>query len=122
MIIGVGSDILAVSRMRDVEQDAVFLRKAFTEKERAQAAARPKPKYYFCTRFSGKEAVFKALGMDPDQARLNEIEILSDDFGAPRVTLHGRMAAFAQSRGIRQIHLSLSWETDYAVAFAVAES
>lgn len=121
MILGVGTDILAVSRMGDVEKDAVFVRRAYTERERAQAAERAQPNYYYCTRFAGKEAVFKALGMNPDRARLEQIEILADEFGAPQVTLHGRMAEFAQSRGIRRVHLSLSWEREYAVAFAVAE-
>ena len=121
MIHGIGTDILAVSRLGNVCADEVFVRRAYTPAERAQAAERENPNCYFCTRFAGKEAVFKALGMDPDRARLNEIEILSDAFGAPHVTLHGRMAAFARDAGIARIHISLSWETDCAVAFALAE-
>ena len=121
MIHGIGTDILAVARMGDAASDEVFVRKTFTEAERAEAAGRDNPNMYYCTRFSGKEAVFKALGMDPNRARLNEIEILADEFGAPHVTLHGRMADFAAGAGISCVHVSLSWETDYAVAFAVAE-
>ena len=121
MIHGVGTDILALARFGAPEADDPFIRRSFTEAERAQAAERTVPNRYFCTRFAGKEAVFKALGMDPDAARLNEIEILSDVFGAPHVRLLGRMAEFAEAAGITAVHVSLSWETEYAVAFAVAE-
>ncbi len=121
MIHGVGTDILAIARFGAPEENDPFIRRSFTESERAQAAQRAVPNRYYCTRFAGKEAVFKALGMDPDAARLDEIEILADGFGAPHVRLYGRMADFAEKAGITAIHVSLSWETDYAVAFAVAE-
>ena len=121
MIHGVGTDILERARFGDLAPDDPFLRRSYTEAERAEAAAREDPVRWYCTRFAGKEAVFKALRMDPAGARLNEIEILSDGFGAPHVTLHGGMRAFALRAGITSVHLSLSWETDYAVAFAVAE-
>ncbi len=121
MIHGVGTDILSRARFGSPAADDPFIRRAYTEAERAEAASRSDPCRWYCTRFSGKEAVFKALRMDPDRARLNEIEILSDSFGAPHVRLLGSMTAFAAAAGVTAIHLSLSWETDYAVAFAVAE-
>lgn len=121
MIHGVGTDILASARMGELPEEDAFVRKTFTERERAEIFARETPQSCLCSRFAGKEAVFKALRMDADTARLNEIEILSDENGAPTVTLHGRMAARAAEMGVGPIHLSLSWETDYAVAFAVAE-
>ena len=37
------------------------------------------------------------------------------------VGLMAAVADFAEKAGITAIHVSLSWETDYAVAFAVAE-
>ena len=121
MIHGVGTDILAAKRFGALEADDPFIRRSYTVSERAQAAARPDPNRYYLTRFAGKEAVFKALGMAPEAARLDEIEILADENGAPRVTLLGSMAAFAAGAGVTAVRVSLSWETDYAVAFAVAE-
>ena len=44
MIHGIGTDILAVSRMGDAAADEVFVRKTFTEAERAEAAQREMPK------------------------------------------------------------------------------
>ena len=122
MIYGVGTDILASSRMGELPKEDAFVRRTFTEKERAEIFARETPQNCLCSRFAGKEAVFKALRINPDTARLNEIEILSDENGAPCVTLHGAMAAQAAEKGVKSVHLSLSWETDCALAFAVAET
>lgn len=121
MIHSVGTDILAFSRMRELPRDDAFIRRAFTEKERAEIFAREDAQRCLATRFSAKEAVFKSLCMNPDRARLNEIEILSDEFGAPHVTLLGSMAEIAAEMGVVRVHLSMSWETEYAVAFAVSE-
>ena len=121
MIHGVGTDILASARMGDLPKEDAFVRRTFTERERAEIFSRDTPQSCLCSRFAGKEAVFKALRMNPDAARLDEIEILSDEWGAPCVTLHGAMAAQAAEKGVKAVHLSLSWETDYALAFAVAE-
>ncbi|MBR4157665.1 MAG: holo-ACP synthase [Oscillospiraceae bacterium] len=121
MIHGVGTDILSRARFGAPEPDDPFIRRAYTQAERTEAEGRSDPNRWYCTRFAGKEAVFKALGMNPDLARLDEIEILSDVFGVPRVRLLGRMADFAARAGVTHVHLSLSWETEYAVAFAVAE-
>ena len=121
MLHGVGTDILHFSRMGALPEDDAFVRRCFTEKERAEIFARDDPQRCLCTRFAGKEAVFKALKMPPDAARLDEIEILSDENGAPCVTLLGSMARFAEGAGVVRVQLSLSWETEYAVAFAVSE-
>lgn len=121
MIHSVGTDILAFSRMRELPRDDAFIRRAFTEKERAEIFSREDPQRCLAMRFSAKEAVFKSMRMDPDRARLGEVEILSDEFGAPYVTLLGKMADIAAEMGVVRVHLSMSWETDYALAFAVSE-
>lgn len=126
MVIGVGSDILRLDR---VEQDASqlpdgspFLRSTYTAAERAAAAARPIPAHYLATRFAGKEAVFKALGTDSSYVKLNEIEILNDQNGQPQVTLYGRLKQIAEEKGVTNILLSLSYDTDYAIAFAIVQN
>ena len=125
MVLGVGTDILLIDRLRrnpsDLAEDAPFLKKIYTPAERQAAAARPDPILYFCTRFAGKEAVFKALGSADGQIRLDQIEILNSDSGQPEVTLSGRMRELAEARGITDIRISLSYDTDYAVAFAIAQ-
>jgi len=120
MIIGVGTDILAVDRMRDIESDHAFLSRVYSQAERKEAQGRNNALMYYCTRFAGKEAVFKSLCISPESVRLNDIEILTGEHGKPYVNLLGNMKSIALSRGVSDIQISLSWEKDYAVAFAVA--
>jgi phosphopantetheine--protein transferase-like protein len=74
----------------------------------------------YATRFSGKEAVFKSLSLPGDSIRLNEIEILENEIGQPVVTLIGDAKRHAEQKGITAIYISLSCDTEYASAFAVA--
>lgn len=82
---------------------------------------RDDPDIYFATRFAAKEAVFKSIGIDGNTVRLDDIEISNNQYGAPEVRLTGELAAIAEKQGIKSIQISLSWDGEYAVAFAVAE-
>ena len=126
MVAGVGTDLLSIERIRraveDPAVDSAFLVRTFTERERAEARLRPDPVLYFATRFAGKEAVFKCLGLDGGWVRLDEIEILNAENGQPFVVLTGEFRRKAELNGIADIHISLSHDTDYALAFAVAQA
>lgn len=122
MVKGIGTDILAIKRIRTIiENNAndAFVKKTFTKSEIDLSQTRHDPVMFFATRFAGKEAVFKALHIS-EEIRLNEIEILEADAGRPFVVLHGKIKDIAEKKGIAFIEISLSYETDYAVAFAVA--
>ena len=124
MILGVGTDILDMRRLspESLKPGDPFLRRAFTAREQAEAAARPEPPVYYAVRFAGKEAVFKSLRTTPDGADLGEIEILDDENGAPCCTLYGDMRARAARLGGTHVHVSLSWDGNLALAFAVLEA
>lgn len=100
--------------------DDPFFR-VYTAAEREEAAASDEPLLYYAGRFAAKEAVFKALRMAGDHVRLDEIETLHGRYGEPCVILHGRLKAYAESEGIRRIHLSLSNDTPFVIAYAVSE-
>ena len=122
MILGIGTDILNIQRIRDIldgDSDA-FVQQSFTIKEQEEALSRPDSVSYYATRFAGKEAVFKCFGIDED-IRINEIEILSLGTGQPQVTLSGKVKAIATKKGIKHVQLSLSYDADHAIAFAVAQ-
>lgn len=121
MIIGVGNDIISIERIRRlIETDSEhFIKKCFTSAERFAASERSDPTIYYSTRFSAKEAVFKALRSETDLP-LNEIEIMSDDFGRPSAVLYGKALEVSQKAGISKIDISISYENDYASAFAIA--
>jgi phosphopantetheine--protein transferase-like protein len=122
MVTGVGTDILSMKRFRNViEGDSdSFVHKIFTEREREQASQSPDKTAYLATRFAGKEAVFKCFDIHGN-VHLSEIEVLDGETGQPHVTLFGEFTKIAAGKGVKRVHISLSYETDYAIAFAVAE-
>jgi holo-[acyl-carrier protein] synthase len=123
MILGIGIDILNIERMRGVlETDSgSFVTKVFTKKEREQVSDHPDPVAYFATRFAGKEAVFKCFGIDGSGIRLSEIEIRGGETEQPQVRLLGKFREIAEKKSVKNIQISLSYDTNYAVAFAIAQ-
>jgi phosphopantetheine--protein transferase-like protein len=123
MILGIGTDILNIQRISNAfEGDSKsFIRHCFTIKEQTEASDRPNPILYYATRFAGKEAILKCFGIDGNEIRLNEIEILGLETGQPSVTLLGRLKEIVMSKGVKDVCLSLSYETEYALAFALAQ-
>lgn len=123
MLYGNGTDLLKINNLQPFidHLDDPFIIKTYTDKELALILSRPTPLYSLATRFAGKEAVFKCLSVHGDAIRLNEIEILENEIGQPTVTLLGNAKVLADQKGITQILISLSYDTDYAIAFATAE-
>lgn len=124
MIHGVGTDILDIEKIEHLDGDYAdpFFLKTFTDQEHDQAAARPDPNIFYATRFAAKEAVFKSLGLDSNRVRLDEIEITTNSLGAPGVRLRGSLKKIAKLNQITKVNLSLSWDGQYALAFAIAEN
>ena len=48
-----------------------------------------------------------------------DMEIVREPSGQPRVVLHGRAVEYAKSRGVLEIHITLSHTTEYGAASAV---
>lgn len=120
---GVGVDILAMDRLRPLagQWDDPFFNSVFTESERSYCLAQVDPLRAFAGIFASKEAVFKALSLSGDGVRLQQIEIGRSKIGQPTVTLHGLLAKRAAENGGSCVLLSLSYERDTVVAFAVSE-
>lgn len=88
----------------------VFVSRNFTDAEVEYCEAQPSPAASFAARWVGKEAVFKSLGVSSKgaAAAMRDIEILPNADGVPTVTLHGDAKSAADSKGVTQIHISLS--------------
>ncbi len=95
------------------------MRRTFTETEIRVAAIAAGPRSYYAKVFAGKEAVFKCFGIPRTHLESwLDIEIVDSEEGQPEVNLRGSLAALADSRGVERVALSLSYDTDYAMAFA----
>ena len=122
MIKGIGTDILKIIRMREILECGAnpFVEKVYTSKEKEQAEMRCDPVLYYATHFAGKEAVIKCFGDVAGEVCFNEIEITDTDIGKPEVILLGKTRDLGESIGINSILVSLSYDDEYAQAFAIA--
>ena len=117
----IGIDVIELSRMRETLDRAgvAFMRRVFTPAERARALAGD-PVRFFASAFAAKEAVFKALGLDdwPDGMDFPQIEIGRDGSGRPNARLLEPAASAGPGGNIERIDVSISYETDLAIAVA----
>lgn len=123
-MIGVGVDIIALSRMRSVLEDGgePFLAKAFTHAERRRAEEDANPLARLGMVFAAKEAVFKAFATPwIHSLSLSDIEVSDGPAGEPNVVLSGGFAALAAERRVTSVMLSLSFDGDYAIAVAALD-
>lgn len=122
MILGIGTDIVEVSRVRTALENERFRDRVYTRGEISycEKRGRQAPASY-AARFSGKEAVLKAFGTGLRHGSLLDIEILPDELGCPHVRLSGYFSDFAEKMGVRAVHISLSHTREYATAQCVME-
>jgi len=113
----IGLDLLEIDRLeRALERRPGLARRLFTDQERAYAAARARPGQHLAARFCAKEAVAKALELDAWS--FTDVEVVNDQHGAPRVVLHGSVAARAAELGV-MVEVSLSHTRTDAGAVAM---
>jgi holo-[acyl-carrier protein] synthase len=121
-ILGVGMDIVETKRIADsIERFGDrFLHRVFLEGEVAYANTMKFPHLHLAARFAAKEAISKAFGTGIGrELGWRDLEIVREPSGAPRVQLHGRAEAYAKTRGVQAIHVSLSHTAEYGAASAV---
>ena len=112
-----GIDIIKVDRIRETlaRFGERFSRRVLTDSERRYVRDRPET---FAGRWAAKEAVSKVLGLGVRGIGWRDIEVERLPTGQPAVRLHGRAAARADQLGMDRIALSITHESDYAVAIA----
>ena len=125
MIIGVGTDIVEVDRIRKAfsRRPEKFRRKILAAEE-IEITPVSREIEYLAKRFAAKEAISKVLGTGMQfGVSFGDILILTDlETGQPLVELKGHAKQQASLKGINRILISISDEKDYAMAFAVGLS
>ena len=124
MIIGIGTDIIELSRLNSVldKHYHSFVHRIYTEHERYTAKKFAHPLSFFGGRWAAKEAIVKALGVSfGRRCGWQDINIENDHRGKPVVFLHGKGAETLKLLGVTRIHVSISHERSMACATAVAE-
>jgi fatty acid synthase subunit alpha len=116
--VGVDVEDIAVINI----ENETFVERNFTAAEQAYCKKAPSPQASFAGRWSAKEAVFKSLGVCSKGAGapLHDIEIINDETGAPKVTLHGEALKAANQAGVKNVNVSISHSDTQAIAVAVS--
>lgn len=122
MIIGIGTDIIEVSRIKEsIEkyQDK-FINRVYTPTETEYCNQFKEKKYlHLAARFAAKEAFSKAIGTGIAEGfKLNEFGIINDKKGKPTAEFFG---SFIEKFRGYTISVSLSHINDYATAFVIVE-
>ncbi len=121
MILGVGCDIIEISRIEKAMAKGNFLDRCFTEREREYFSMHKNCAESVAAGFAAKEAVSKALGTGISGFSFTDIEILHSENGRPYVQLTGGAAAIAHENNGR-VSVSMSHCRDMAIAYAVFDS
>lgn len=119
---GVGVDIVEIARMECIlERTPRFACRVFTDEERAYCESTARPAAHYACRFAAREATLKALGCGfAPGVKFDDVSVLTDSAGRPRVELRGRVAQIAREKGVLAVAISLSFTREMAVANAVA--
>ncbi len=121
-IVGIGLDLVNIARLRALAErwQERFLLRVFTESERRYCLRKAPPYASLAGRFAVKEAVLKALGTGwIGGIRWVDIQVLNDHSGKPVATVDGRVQALLREGGVTAIHISLSHDSQYAIAEAI---
>jgi phosphopantetheine--protein transferase-like protein len=112
-----GIDIIRVSRIADslARFGERFVTRVLTPREAAYVRGRAET---MAGRWAAKEAVSKVLGLGVRGIGWRDIEIERLPTGQPAVRLHGRAARRAEQLGMGRVALSISHESEFAVAIA----
>ena len=124
MIFGIGVDVLDITRIEKLlaRYESRFIDHLLTALEKEQYADTNRGVHYLATRFSGKEAISKALGTGLRKPMtLHAVSILNDLVGKPELVFDKTLDKFLRSREVNRIHISFSHEGSLLTSFAVAE-
>ena len=120
----IGVDLMSVSRFARVAEHPRYRALVFTERELGEAGHAGAARHVerLAGRFCVKEATCKLLGRGFGQGlRWRDIEVCSDDWGAPAVALSGGALRLAEEAGLGEIAVTLTHQVDLVVAVAATE-
>ncbi len=125
MIYGIGTDIVSIERIQNIlnkNRDS-FINRILTEHEKALFANKADSAAFCAKRFAAKEAFSKALGTGIGRVvSFQDLTVRNNENGKPYFMPSEKLRLYLQDKGIKQGHLSISDESQNAVAFVVLEA
>lgn len=122
MIVGIGLDVVHVSRLERWQQIPGLLDRYFHPEELKTALSRGSGSTLsLAARFAAKEAFGKAVGTGLSGITLKNILVRNNHNGKPCMELSGNALDALHRAGGETVHLSLTHERDNALAMVVIE-
>lgn len=121
MIVGIGNDLIEISRIKKALEREGFIKKYFTLSEQQLFEERHYNVATIGGNFSVKEAVSKTLGTGIRGFGLKDIEVLRDGLGKPYVNLYKGALEHAEAMGINHWHVSISHSKTTITAMVIGE-
>jgi len=122
MIYGIGSDIAEVKRFEKWVKNPQMIDRFFNEREVSKGKNMFAMCQHLAVRFAAKEAFSKALGTGLSGFELKDVYITKDENGKPFLNFQKSAINLLKERcGECRVHVSLSHEKEYALAFVVIE-
>lgn len=118
MIVGIGTDLIEIDRVKKACEKEIFVKKCYTEKENELAVGKP---VIYADNFAVKESVVKMLGTGFREIKPLDIEVLRDSLGKPYVNLYGEALRIAQLLGVAKVFVTITNTQKYSSAFVVGE-
>ncbi|GAB5375228.1 MAG: holo-ACP synthase [Acuticoccus sp.] len=129
MIVGIGSDLIDIRRVEGTLErfGERFVRRVFTDIERAKAERRTTQAPTYAKRFAAKEAMSKALGSGIRMGvAWREMGVVNLPSGQPTMQLSGgareRLDRLVPEGYAPVIHLTMTDDHPWAQAFVVIEA
>ena len=123
MIIGIGVDVIHVSRMEHWRKTPGLLERFFHPQELSDALSRLSgANLSLAARFAAKEAFGKALGTGLAGIVLKDIMVKNRHNGQPEVEVFGTALRALERSGADRVHISLTHERDNAIAMVILEA
>ena len=125
MIYGIGTDIVNIDRVKKIlskNRDG-FVKRVLSEHEQALFANKAESAAYCAKRFAAKEAFAKALGTGIGRVvGFQDLTIRNNENGKPYFIPSEKLRQYLIEKSIKHAHLSISDESQNAIAFVVLET
>ena len=121
MILGVGTDIIEIDRIKNaIDNTPGFLEKVFTKREVEELSKNTLRVESVAGNFAVKEAVSKAVGTGIRGFSFRDIEVFRDELGKPIVRVSSKIEEVIKSKDYL-FNVSISHNKTMAIAFVVLE-
>ena len=124
MIYGIGTDLVNIDRVKKIlskNRDG-FVKRVLSEHEQALFANKADSAAYCAKRFAAKEAFAKALGTGIGRVvSFQDLTVRNNENGKPYFIPSEKLRQYLVEKKIKQAHLSISDESQNAIAFVVLE-